>query len=76
MIKLIASIMTSSYHNNMRTYDQDPHNFEVEKDLRSQLEKCDLIEESIYKQKSRVQWLKFEKSNSAYFFASIKNMRA
>nr|XP_016500683.1 PREDICTED: uncharacterized protein LOC107819114 [Nicotiana tabacum] len=33
-------------------------------------------EESICKQKSRVQWPKLGDSNSAYFFASIKNKRA
>ncbi|XP_019256264.1 PREDICTED: uncharacterized protein LOC109234650 [Nicotiana attenuata] len=60
----------------MRTPTQDPCHFEVEKELRLQLEKWDAIEESIYKQKSRVQWLNLGDSNSAYFFASIKNRRA
>ncbi|XP_019234835.1 PREDICTED: uncharacterized protein LOC109215257 [Nicotiana attenuata] len=60
----------------MRTPNQDPHKFEVEKELRLQLEKWDVIKESIYKQKSRVEWRKLGDSNSAYFFASIKNRRA
>ncbi|XP_019257656.1 PREDICTED: uncharacterized protein LOC109235863 [Nicotiana attenuata] len=43
-----------------------------EKALKGQLEKWSLIEESIYKQRSRVQWLKLRDSNSAYFFAHMK----
>ncbi|XP_019225690.1 PREDICTED: uncharacterized protein LOC109207257 [Nicotiana attenuata] len=40
--------------------------FEEEKELLLQLEKWDKIEESIYKQKSRVQCLKLGDTNSAY----------
>ncbi|XP_070057781.1 uncharacterized protein [Nicotiana tomentosiformis] len=60
----------------MRTPNHSQELFEAEKELRIQLEKWDLIEESIYKQKSSVQWLKLGESNSAYFFASMKNRRA
>ncbi|KAG5576665.1 hypothetical protein H5410_056799 [Solanum commersonii] len=35
-----------------------------------------MIEENIYKQKSRVQWLKLGEDNNAYFFASIKGRKA
>ncbi|XP_019259124.1 PREDICTED: uncharacterized protein LOC109237286 [Nicotiana attenuata] len=46
---------------------------EKEKALKGDLEKWVLIEESIYRQRSRVQWLKLGDSNSAYFFAQMKN---
>ncbi|XP_009599800.1 uncharacterized protein [Nicotiana tomentosiformis] len=46
---------------------------EEEKELKSKLEKWMLIEESIYRQRSRVQWLKLADTNSAYFFAHMKN---
>ncbi|XP_019251252.1 PREDICTED: uncharacterized protein LOC109230184 [Nicotiana attenuata] len=46
---------------------------EKEKALKGELEKWSLIEESIYKQRSRVQWLKPGDSNSAFFFAHMKN---
>ncbi|XP_019226773.1 PREDICTED: uncharacterized protein LOC109208174 [Nicotiana attenuata] len=71
-----GKIVEDNWKKQIRTYNQDSLNFDVEKELRSQLEKCDLIEESIYKQKSRVQWLKLGDSNLAYFFASIKNRTA
>ncbi|XP_033514857.2 uncharacterized protein [Nicotiana tomentosiformis] len=60
----------------MRTPNHPQKLFEAEKELKIQLEKWDLIEESIYKQKFRVQWLKLGDSNSTYFFSSMKNMRA
>ncbi|XP_019261589.1 PREDICTED: uncharacterized protein LOC109239475 [Nicotiana attenuata] len=44
-----------------------------EKALKCELEKWVMIEESIYKQRSRVQWQKLGDSNSAYFFAQMKN---
>ncbi|XP_075104573.1 uncharacterized protein LOC142178608 [Nicotiana tabacum] len=47
---------------------------EEEKELKSKLEKWILIEESIYRQRSRVQWLKLGDTNSAYCFAHTKNM--
>lgn len=43
-----------------------------EKELKSQPNKWSLIEESIYSQNSIVQWFKLGNSNTAYFFASIK----
>ncbi|XP_019264348.1 PREDICTED: uncharacterized protein LOC109241980 [Nicotiana attenuata] len=46
---------------------------EKEKTLKGDLEKWILIEESIYRQRSRVQWLKLGDSNSANFFAQMKN---
>ncbi|XP_019224867.1 PREDICTED: uncharacterized protein LOC109206500 [Nicotiana attenuata] len=46
---------------------------EEEKELKSKLEEWILIEESIYRQRSRVQWLKLGDTNSAYFIAHMKN---
>ncbi|XP_075109284.1 uncharacterized protein LOC142181060 [Nicotiana tabacum] len=46
---------------------------EKEKTLKEDLEKWVLIKESIYRQRSRVQWLKLGDSNLAYFFAQINN---
>ncbi|XP_009765751.1 uncharacterized protein [Nicotiana sylvestris] len=42
-------------------------------ELNSKLEKWILIEERIYRQRSRVQWLKLGDNNSAYFFAHMNN---
>ncbi|KAH0685683.1 hypothetical protein KY290_017200 [Solanum tuberosum] len=47
-----------------------------EKELRTQLNKWSRIEEAIYKQKSRVQWLKLGDSNTSYFYASMKNRKS
>ncbi|XP_009764997.1 uncharacterized protein [Nicotiana sylvestris] len=55
----------------MGQHKQDSILIEEEKKLRRQLETWGMIEESIYKQKSRVQWLKVGDSNSAYFFANM-----
>lgn len=41
-----------------------------EKELKNELNKWSMIEESIYKQKSRVQWLKLGDTNTKYFFCS------
>ncbi|XP_019256470.1 PREDICTED: uncharacterized protein LOC109234883 [Nicotiana attenuata] len=57
----------------MRTTSISSQKFEEEKELKQQLEKWATIEESIYKQKSRNQWLKLGDSNTAFFFASMKN---
>nr|XP_009597573.1 uncharacterized protein LOC104093526 [Nicotiana tomentosiformis] len=59
----------------MRTSNAPNSLFEEEKDLLLQLEKWDKIKESIYKQKSRVQWLQLRDTNSAYFFASMKGRK-
>ncbi|XP_019230352.1 PREDICTED: uncharacterized protein LOC109211286 [Nicotiana attenuata] len=47
--------------------------FEEEKEMKKQLEKWVNIEESIFKQKFRNQWLELGDSNSAFFFASMKS---
>ncbi|KAH0651308.1 hypothetical protein KY284_031220 [Solanum tuberosum] len=47
-----------------------------EKLLRTKLAKWSMIEENIYKQKSRVQWLKLGDDNNVYFFASMKGRKA
>ncbi|XP_019267319.1 PREDICTED: uncharacterized protein LOC109244651 [Nicotiana attenuata] len=52
---------------------QDTELIEKEKILKQELEKWVQIEESVYKQKSRVQWLKLGDSNSGYFFAQMKH---
>ncbi|XP_060169362.1 uncharacterized protein LOC132600312 [Lycium barbarum] len=54
----------------------DPVLFEQERVLKHELEKWVLVEESILKQKSRVQWLQLGDTNSAYFHASIKSRLA
>lgn len=59
----------------MRTSNAPNGLFKEEKYLMLQLEKWDKIEESIYKQKSRVQWLQLGDTNSAYFFASMKGRK-
>ncbi|XP_075092545.1 uncharacterized protein LOC142172764 [Nicotiana tabacum] len=46
---------------------------EEEKVLKKQLEKWGVIEESIYRQKSRVKWLKEGDSNSVYLFTNMKS---
>ncbi|XP_060177768.1 uncharacterized protein LOC132607701 [Lycium barbarum] len=60
----------------MRDYRHDPTLFEQEKILKLTLEKWCLIEESIHRQKSRVQWLQLGDSNLAYFFANMRNRGA
>ncbi|KAK4729404.1 hypothetical protein R3W88_022392 [Solanum pinnatisectum] len=47
-----------------------------EKDLKLQLEKWSLIEDSAMRQKSRVQWLSLGDANTSYFFAHMKNRLA
>lgn len=49
---------------------------EAEKEVRKELNKQSQIEETIYKQKSRVQWLKLGDANTRYFFASMKSRKA
>ncbi|KAH0776402.1 hypothetical protein KY290_007813 [Solanum tuberosum] len=48
-------------------------NREQERELRKQLEKWSLVEESAIRQKSRVQWLNLGDANTGYFFAHMKN---
>ncbi|KAK4706499.1 hypothetical protein R3W88_033948 [Solanum pinnatisectum] len=45
-------------------------------ELRTQLNKWSTIEEAIYKQKSRVQWLKLGDSNTSYFYARMKSRKS
>lgn len=54
----------------MRSKAQDSA-FIHEKALREELEKWNKIEESILKQKSRVNWLKLGDANNAFFFVSM-----
>ncbi|XP_019251097.1 PREDICTED: uncharacterized protein LOC109230013 [Nicotiana attenuata] len=56
----------------MSNRKQDNELIDKEKQLEQELEKWVKIEESVYKQKSRVQWLKLGDSNSRYFFAQMK----
>nr|XP_009769385.1 PREDICTED: uncharacterized protein LOC104220249 [Nicotiana sylvestris] len=60
----------------MKTANAPTDLFEEEKELLLQLEKWDNIEESIYKQKSRIQWLQLGDTNSVYFFVSMKTRKA
>ncbi|XP_060202618.1 uncharacterized protein LOC132631036 [Lycium barbarum] len=60
----------------MRDPTQAINTYDTEKLLKEKLEKWNLIEESIYKQKSRNKWLKEGDCNIAYFFASAKSRKA
>nr|XP_009763385.1 PREDICTED: uncharacterized protein LOC104215309 [Nicotiana sylvestris]XP_016465127.1 PREDICTED: uncharacterized protein LOC107788003 [Nicotiana tabacum] len=42
------------------------------RNTKKQLEKWSTIEEGIYRQRSRIQWLQLGDSNTAFFFASMK----
>ncbi|KAH0729467.1 hypothetical protein KY289_000655 [Solanum tuberosum] len=60
----------------MRDLDQDSDMFEKERNLKKELEKWSMVQESIYQQKSRIKWLQLGDSNSSYFFANLKNWNA
>ncbi|XP_070049964.1 uncharacterized protein LOC142171954 [Nicotiana tabacum] len=60
----------------MRTTDHSEELKSTEKDLKENLEKWVMVEESILKQKSRIQWLNLGDSNATFFHASIKNRNA
>ncbi|XP_070045980.1 uncharacterized protein [Nicotiana tomentosiformis] len=49
--------------------------FEAASNTKQQLKKWSLIEEMIYKQKFRVQWLKLGDANTTYFYASMKGRK-
>lgn len=49
---------------------------EEEKEIKKELNKWSKIEEAIYKQKSRIQWLKLGDDNTRYFFAAMKSRKA
>jgi len=57
----------------MRNPGQAHDIIELEKEVKLNLEKWLNIEESIMKQKSRVQWLQLGDGNTTYFHASLKN---
>ncbi|XP_019236893.1 PREDICTED: uncharacterized protein LOC109217117 [Nicotiana attenuata] len=50
--------------------------FEEEKEVKVELEKWSLVEESILKQKSRNKWLELGDENNSYFSASLRNRQA
>lgn len=60
----------------MREITIDQVMIEEEKKLRTELIKQIQLEESIYNQKLRVQWTKLGDSDTAYFFANMKNRKA
>lgn len=55
---------------------QDDKKIALEKATKLELEKWWMVEESILKQKSRIQWLKLRDSNIAYYHACMKNRQA
>ncbi|XP_070045867.1 uncharacterized protein [Nicotiana tomentosiformis] len=57
----------------MRSTNQQQGLIDKEKELKLELEKWSLKEESIMKQKSRNQWLNVGDSNTSYFYASVNN---
>ncbi|XP_049406423.1 uncharacterized protein LOC125870109 [Solanum stenotomum] len=61
---------------NMRVGPIPQDTIDEEKVLKTKLAKWSMIEENIYKQKYKVQWLKLGDANNAYFFASMKGMKA
>ncbi|XP_019259894.1 PREDICTED: uncharacterized protein LOC109237950 [Nicotiana attenuata] len=59
-----------------RNYRKQEELADEEKEIKQQLEKWVEIEESIFKQKSRVKWLQLGDANNAYFHACMKNRTA
>lgn len=57
----------------MSTPDNYSEAIQQEKIAKMELEKWSMVEESILKQKSSVQWLKLGDSNTTYFYACMKN---
>ncbi|KAK4713159.1 hypothetical protein R3W88_019066 [Solanum pinnatisectum] len=72
--KLRVELMDMQTH--MRIISIPQCMIDEEKEIRTQLNKWSRIEETIYKQKSRVQWLKLGDSNTSYFYASMKNRKS
>nr|XP_016498778.1 PREDICTED: uncharacterized protein LOC107817461 [Nicotiana tabacum] len=60
----------------MRDYKHDATLFDTERNLKKELEKWSKVEKSIYRQKSRIQWLQLGDVNTIFFYASIKNRTA
>nr|XP_016464685.1 PREDICTED: uncharacterized protein LOC107787606 [Nicotiana tabacum] len=56
----------------MRNTTSNVNMCEAAKAIRQKLEKWSMIKESIFKKRSRVQWLKLGDSNTTLFFASMK----
>ncbi|XP_059310873.1 uncharacterized protein LOC132062291 [Lycium ferocissimum] len=63
----------SEVQKQLRTKYNDPALYDKEKMHKVEVEKWSLVEESILRQKTRVQWLGLGDSNSAYIFASVKS---
>ncbi|KAH0709290.1 hypothetical protein KY284_010717 [Solanum tuberosum] len=75
--KIIAArVALRNYQNTHTDPTRGQNQCHVEKQLKQELEKWILVEESIIQQKSRVQWLKKGDSNTSYFFACLKNRQA
>ncbi|XP_075095466.1 uncharacterized protein LOC142173728 [Nicotiana tabacum] len=75
-ISTIRSNLQEAQEEQMRLPGHAPALFDREKSLKMDLEKWVKIDEMIAQQKSRVKWLKLGDSNSAYFFACMKNISA
>lgn len=69
----IARQQLTELHEHMRDSSPAHELYIKEKELKENLEKWILVEESILRQKSRVHWLKLGDTNSTYFHANIKN---
>nr|XP_016476659.1 PREDICTED: uncharacterized protein LOC107798203 [Nicotiana tabacum] len=65
-----------SMQNQMSCPDQGEMQVELERTTKLELEKWLMVEESIMKQKSRVQWLNLGDSNTVFYHACMKNRQA
>lgn len=73
---LDARTKLAELQEHMRDHTHDVSLFETERNLKKEIEKWSMVEESIYRQKFRIQWLQIGESNTTFFFANMKNRTA